>query len=60
MAAIITEKFRQHNAVQFYESFSEASANVYYLMIGKSTPFTAATSGGTDDSPGTPADDIGT
>ena len=60
MAAIITEKFRQHNATQFYESFSEASANVYYLMIGKSTPFTAATSGGTDDSPGTPADDIGT
>ena len=51
MAAIITEKFRQHNATQFYESFSEASANVYYLMIGKSTPFTAATSGGTDDSP---------
>ena len=60
MAAIITEKFRQHNATQFYESFTEASANVYYLMIGKSTPFTAATSGGTDDSPGTPADDIGT
>ena len=60
MAAIITEKFRQHNATQFYESFSEASANVYYLMIGKSTPFTAATSGGTDDSPGTPADDVGT
>ena len=44
MAAIITEKFRQHNATQFYESFSEAAANVYYLMIGKSTPFTAATS----------------
>jgi len=60
MAAIITEKFRQHNATQFYESFSEASKNVYYLMIGKSTPFTAATSGGTDDSPSTPADDIGT
>ena len=60
MAAIITEKFRQHNATQFYESFSEAAANVYYLMIGKSTPFTAATSGGTDDSPGTPADDVGT
>ena len=60
MAAIITEKFRQHNATQFYESFSEAAANVYYLMIGKSTPFTAATSGGTDDSPGTPADDVTT
>jgi len=60
MSAIITEKFRQHNATQFYESFTEASASVYYLMIGKSTPYTAATSGGTDDSPATPADDIGT
>ena len=35
MTAIITEKFRQHNATQFFESFSEASATVYYLMIGK-------------------------
>ena len=60
MAAIITEKFRQHNADQFYESFSEASKNVYYLMIGKSTPFTTGTSGGSDDSPPTPVDDIGT
>ena len=60
MAAIITEKFRQHNADQFYESFSEASKNVYYLMIGKSTPFTTGTSGGSDDSPPTPVDDVGT
>ncbi len=60
MSAIITEKFRQHNATQFYESFSEASANVYYLMIGKSAPFTAATSGGTDVAPATPADDVST
>jgi hypothetical protein len=59
MAAIITEKFRRHNATQFHESFSEASKNAYYLMIGKSTPFTASTSGGTDDSPSTPADDVG-
>ena len=29
MSAIITEKFRQHNAGQFFESFSEASANAY-------------------------------
>ena len=58
MTAIITEKFRQHNATQFFESFSEASATVYYLMIGKSAPFTSGTSGGTDDSPPTPADDI--
>ena len=58
MTAIITEKFRQHNATQFFESFSEASATVYYLMIGKSVPFTSGTSGGSDDSPPTPADDI--
>ncbi len=60
MAAIITEKFRRHNSTQFYESFSEASKNVYYLMIGKSAPFTTGTSGGTDDSPPTPVDDVGT
>ena len=58
MAAIITEKFRLHNAEQFYESFSEASKNVYYLMIGKSTPFSTTTSGGTDAAPPTPADDV--
>ena len=60
MAAIITEKFRRHNSTQFYESFSEASKNVYYLMIGKSAPFTTGTSGGTDDSPPTPVDDVST
>ena len=54
MAAIITEKFRLHNATQFEESFSESSNNVYYLFIGKSTPFTAGTSGGSDASPPTP------
>ena len=58
MAAIITEKFRQHNATQFYESFSEASASTYYLIIGKSTPFTTGTSGGSDSSPSTPADSV--
>ena len=60
MAAIITEKFRLHNATQFYESFSEASKNIYYLMIGKPVPFTSGTSGGSDSSPPTPADDIST
>ena len=58
MAAIITEKFRLHNAEQFYESFSETSKNVYYLMIGKSTPFSTTTSGGTDGAPPTPSDDV--
>ena len=58
MTAIITEKFRAHNANQFFESFTESSGNTYYLMIGKATPFTSGTSGGSDDSPPTPADDI--
>ena len=56
MAAIITEKFRLHNASQFEESFTESSNNVYYLFIGKSTPFTSGTSGGSDSSPPTPVD----
>jgi hypothetical protein len=58
MTAIITEKFRLHNATQFFESFSEAAKSTYYMMIGKSTPFTAGTSGGTDSSPPTPSDDV--
>ena len=48
MSAIITEKFRQHNANQFVESFTEAAANKYYLFLGKATGFTATTTGGTD------------
>ena len=58
MAAIITEKFRQHNAEQFYESFSETSASNYYLFIGKTSPFTSTTSGGSDTTPPTPQDTI--
>ena len=59
MTAIITEKFRQHNATQFYESFSEASGNTYYLFIGKATPFTTGTSGGSDGAPPSPSDSVG-
>jgi len=58
MAAIITEHFRQHNAEQFFESFSEAAPTTYYLFIGKSTPFTTTTTGGTDNSPPVPIDDV--
>ena len=43
MTAIITEKFKLHNATQFYESFAEAAKTVYYMLLGKATPFTAAT-----------------
>jgi len=59
MSAIITEKFRQHNATQFFESFSESSKSVYYLFIGKATAFTTATTTGSDSSPPTPADAVG-
>ena len=58
MAAIITEKFRQHNADQFFESFSETAANNYYLFIGKTSPFTTGTTGGSDTTPPTPVDTI--
>ena len=56
MSAIITEKFRQHNANQFSESFTETSKNLYYLFLGKATAFTSATTGGSDSSPPTPGD----
>tara|TARA_X000000950_G_scaffold285925_1_gene393248 strand:+ start:7530 stop:9023 length:1494 start_codon:yes stop_codon:yes gene_type:complete len=58
MTAIITEKFRLHNASQFVESFSEDSKSTYYLFIGKATPFTTGTSGGSDTTPPTPADAV--
>ena len=58
MTAIITQKFRQHNAEQFYESFSETAKSTYYMLIGKATSFTAGTSGGTDSAPPTPVDDV--
>ena len=57
MAAIITEKFRQMNAAQFEESFSETNEN-YYMFVGKSNPFTSGTSGGSDTYPPTQVDDI--
>ena len=60
MSAIITEKFRQHNADQFVESFTETSNSTYYLFVGKATAYTSATTGGSDSSPPTPADDVAT
>ena len=59
MAAIITEKFKLHNASQFVESFTEASASTYYLFIGKPTAFDETADGGTDSSPPTPPDSVG-
>ena len=56
MAAIITSKFRFHNAEQFKESFSEAAPTNYYMFIGRQGEFASATTGGTDAIPPTPAD----
>ena len=56
MAAIITSKFRFHNAEQFKESFSEAVATNYYLFIGRPSIFASGTTGGTDSAPPTPVD----
>ena len=56
MSAIITEKFRQHNANQFVESFTETALNKYYLFLGKATPFTSGTTTGSDGIPPIPGD----
>ncbi len=56
MAAIITSKFRFHNAEQFKESFSEAAPTNYYMFIGRPSPFASGTTGGSDSAPPTPVD----
>ena len=65
MAAIITNKFRIHNQEQFVESFSESSANVYYLGIGRPQAFATQTRGDSrteaqvsDTAPPTPIDSV--
>jgi hypothetical protein len=65
MPAIITNKFRLHNASNFVESFSESSPNIYYLAIGRPQAFGTSTAGdsrtqyeGTDSSPLTPTDSV--
>jgi len=56
MSAIVTNKFRINNALQFYESFGEASPTVYYLFVGRPQAFGSGTGGGTDTAPPTPVD----
>jgi len=65
MAAIITNKFRIHNAEQFEESFSESSSNTYYMLLGRPQAFATSTrpdsrteNEGTDASPLTPVDSV--
>ncbi len=50
MAAIITNKFRIHNAEQYIEAFSEGAGTNIYLFIGRPQAWTD------DTSPPTPAD----
>ena len=50
MAAIITNKFRIHNAEQYIEAFSESSGTNIYLFIGRPQAWTD------DTSPPTPTD----
>tara|TARA_B110000977_G_C11066741_1_gene488065 strand:- start:863 stop:2254 length:1392 start_codon:yes stop_codon:yes gene_type:complete len=52
MAAIITSKFRIHNAESFKEGFSEAAATNMYLGIGRPQGWT------NDNSPDTPVDTV--
>jgi len=42
MPSLITHHFRIHNAIQFYESFSEANPTRYYYFIGKNYSTTNA------------------
>lgn len=39
MASLVTNKFRVHNAQQFFEAFSENANTIMYLGIGQATPF---------------------
>ena len=65
MPAIITDKFRIHNAEQFSEAFTEASGNTMYLGIGRPQAFATKTRAdsrteneGSDVAPITPADNV--
>ena len=58
MAAIISNKFRIHNAEAFYESFGEAAATNYYMFIGRPQQWSATTGGGSDAAPPTPVDNV--
>ena len=54
MAAIITNKFRIHNAESYIEGFSESAATNVYLFIGRPQAWTD------DTAPPTPADNTDT
>ena len=41
MTKLITTNFQTHNAKQFVESLDEVANSIYYVTIGKHTPFPA-------------------
>jgi Bacteriophage T4, Gp8 len=51
MPAIVSSKFRIHNAQQFLEAFSETSNSIMYFYLGGPSAFTSPSS---DSSPPTP------
>jgi len=52
MPNLVTNRFRVHNAEQFFESLDEASPSRYYIYIGRTTAFPS------DGSPPTPTDTL--
>jgi hypothetical protein len=42
MTALITRHFKIHNAIQFFESFSETTPTRYYFFIGRTAPYANA------------------
>ena len=58
MPAIVTNKFRINNALQFFESFGEATPTTYYLFVGRPQAFSASAGGGTDSVPISPIDNV--
>lgn len=53
MSALVSEKFHVHSARQFVESFSETANDVYYMVIGRPTPWPTS-----DLTPSTPVDSV--
>ena len=51
MGKLVTSNFSSHNAKQFVESFDETANSIYYVFMGKHTPFTET--GFSDDTPPT-------
>ena len=54
MTKLITTNFQTHNAKQFVESLDETANSIYYVSVGKHTPFP---SDGTPPDPGASGED---